>query len=106
MERVADTAKQHEPSPAIAGHGRVHTASHAAESARSINAHAYAAGSHIAFAPGQYSPATDAGRSLLAHELTHVIQRHSGEHKVCRAPSDRSQEIERSKVSPGFVKKL
>jgi Domain of unknown function (DUF4157) len=55
-------------------HVRVHTDSHAADSARSINAHAYTSGSDIVFAPGQYSPATETGRSLLAHELAHVIQ--------------------------------
>ena len=56
------------------GHVRLHTDSAAAKSARSIHAHAYTAGSDIVFAPGQYSPATDTGRSLLAHELTHTLQ--------------------------------
>jgi hypothetical protein len=53
---------------------RVHTDADAAASARSIHAHAYTAGPDIVFAPGQYSPATTSGRSLLAHELTHVLQ--------------------------------
>jgi len=55
-------------------HVRVHTDSPAANSARSINAHAYTAGSDIVFASGQYSPGTAPGRTLLAHELTHVVQ--------------------------------
>ena len=54
---------------------RIHTDASAAASARSIQAHAFTAGSEIYFAPGQYSPYTDAGRKLLAHELTHTIQK-------------------------------
>jgi hypothetical protein len=54
-------------------HVRVHTDSPAVESARSINAHAYAAGPHIAFDSGQYAPESTSGRTLLAHELTHVL---------------------------------
>jgi hypothetical protein len=57
---------------------RIHTGSEAAASARSIHAHAYTAGSHIAFDSGQYSPDTPSGRSLMAHELTHVVQQNRG----------------------------
>ena len=56
------------------GHVRIHTGSHADESAQSLNALAYTAGSDIVFAKGHYSPDTAHGRKLLAHELTHVIQ--------------------------------
>jgi Domain of unknown function (DUF4157) len=53
---------------------RVHTSPEAAASARSINAHAYTAGSDIVFADGKYSPDSPSGRLLLAHELTHVAE--------------------------------
>jgi hypothetical protein len=53
---------------------RVHTDGRAAESAGSIGASAYTAGSNIAFAKGRYSAATSSGKRLLAHELTHVVQ--------------------------------
>jgi Domain of unknown function (DUF4157) len=53
---------------------RVHTDVKAAESARSVNALAYTAGRHIVFEEGQYSPNSIAGRQVLAHELTHVMQ--------------------------------
>jgi hypothetical protein len=53
---------------------RVHTDERAAESARSLNAVAYTVGDRIVFGAGQYSPSTAAGRGLLAHELTHVVQ--------------------------------
>src|SRR5438067_216314 len=53
---------------------RVHTDARAAESARAVNALAYTLGSNIVLASGQYSPTTLAGKKLLAHELTHVLQ--------------------------------
>jgi len=56
------------------GSVRVHSDSTAAESARMVNSLAYTVGDHVAFAHGQYAPGTPAGRGLLAHELTHVVQ--------------------------------
>jgi hypothetical protein len=53
---------------------RVHTDARAAESARAVNARAYTVGSHVAFSRNAYAPATSIGWSLLAHELTHVVQ--------------------------------
>jgi uncharacterized protein DUF4157 len=53
---------------------RVHADGSAAESARAIHADAYAAGSHLVFAQGKFSPQTRDGQKLLAHELTHVLQ--------------------------------
>jgi hypothetical protein len=53
---------------------RVHTDARAAESARAVNALAYTVGRDVTFGPGQYAPATSAGRRLIAHELAHVVQ--------------------------------
>lgn len=53
---------------------RIHTDARAAESAAAVNANAYTVGQHVAFNEGLYSPASSRGRSLLAHELTHVVQ--------------------------------
>jgi hypothetical protein len=53
---------------------RVHTDSKAAESAESVNALAYTVGKNVVFNTGQYSPETNTGKQLLAHELTHTIQ--------------------------------
>jgi hypothetical protein len=53
---------------------RVHTGTQASESAQSVNALAYTVGHDIVFGAGQYSPETDSGRKLLAHELTHTLQ--------------------------------
>lgn len=53
---------------------RVHTTRRADESARALNARAYASGSHLAFAAGLYQPETVQGARLLAHELGHVVE--------------------------------
>ena len=56
------------------GRIRVHSDARAAESARALNALAYTNGRDIVLGTGQCSPATNFGRRLLAHELTHVTQ--------------------------------
>jgi hypothetical protein len=53
---------------------RVHTNATANRSARAIGAKAYTSGSEIVFGPEQYMPTTRSGRTLLAHELVHVLQ--------------------------------
>jgi Domain of unknown function (DUF4157) len=57
---------------------RVHTDASAAATSHRLNARAFTLGSHIMFSAGQYSPETAAGRQLLAHELTHVVQQGGG----------------------------
>lgn len=57
---------------------RVHTDAPAARSTQELDANAYTAGAHIAFAPGRYAPRTCEGRRLLAHELAHVVQQGAG----------------------------
>lgn len=56
---------------------RIHTGRAADIAARSIHALAYTSGCNVVFRDGQFSPATQAGRHLIAHELTHVIQQRS-----------------------------
>jgi hypothetical protein len=56
---------------------RVHTDGKAADSARAVNALAYTVGKDVVFGLGQYAPDTAAGRRLVAHELTHVVQQSS-----------------------------
>lgn len=56
---------------------RMHIGTRAAESARAVNALAYTVGHDMVFGAGQYAPQTGAGQSLLAHELTHVVQQSS-----------------------------
>ena len=53
---------------------RVHADAAAEVSVRDVNAHAYTVGRDVVFGSGQYAPETAAGRHLIAHELTHVVQ--------------------------------
>jgi hypothetical protein len=56
---------------------RIHLDARAIESARAVNAQAYTVGEHLVFDAGRYSPVTEAGQRLLAHELAHVVQQNS-----------------------------
>jgi hypothetical protein len=53
---------------------RIHSESRAANSAAALNARAYTLGNDIVFGAGEYAPETRRGKSLLAHELAHVVQ--------------------------------
>lgn len=53
---------------------RVHDGAQASRSAAAVSARAYTVGHHVVFASGQYRPGSTAGRRLIAHELTHVLQ--------------------------------
>ena len=64
---------------------RIHTDTAASESVRAVNALAYTVGHDVVFNSGQYAPHSDAGRRLLAHELTHVLQQGGG---IARQPAD------------------
>lgn len=76
------------------GHVRLHDDSRTASMAETIGARAYAVGSDIGFARGEFSPGTPTGRTLLAHELSHVVLEHGGVRRapvgpVPSAPSDK-----------------
>jgi len=53
---------------------RVHSDAQAADSARAVNALAYTVNRNVVFGSGQFKPAANDGRRLLAHELAHTIQ--------------------------------
>lgn len=53
---------------------RIHTGSHAQQLSSNINAQAFTHGNDIYFNAGKYSPQTESGGTLLAHELTHTVQ--------------------------------
>lgn len=56
---------------------KVHTDSSAAQASRSLNAQAFTSGRDVYFNEGKYNPESTAGKGLLAHELTHVVQQRS-----------------------------
>ncbi len=58
---------------------KVHTDSSSVHMNQDIQAQAFTQGQDIYFNSGKYSPDTDEGKSLLAHELTHVVQQRGGE---------------------------
>jgi Domain of unknown function (DUF4157) len=82
-ERIA-TAAMDGPAPVTSGRRvdlrrvRIHTGRQAADSARAVGAHAYSVGPHVVFGDGRFGPGSRAGRSLLAHELIHVLQQGEG----------------------------
>lgn len=53
---------------------RIHTGTLSNQLAQQISARAFTHGNDIVFAAGHYQPETRAGRRLLAHEITHVLQ--------------------------------
>ena len=57
---------------------RIHTDPAANTISRSINADAFTQGSDIYFRSGAYNPGSTSGQTLLAHELTHVVQNGHG----------------------------
>ena len=52
-----------------------------------VNSLAYTVGHKIVFGAGQFAPATNDGRRLIAHELAHVVQQ-SGSHRARVGQSD------------------
>ncbi len=66
---------------------RVHSGGAAERSARDVNANAYTVGHDMVFAEGRFAPGTHEGRRLIAHELTHVIQKGPGAGVVRRQPA-------------------
>jgi 3D (Asp-Asp-Asp) domain-containing protein len=81
---------------------RVHAGARAAESARAINSLAFTLGDHIVFGERQFSPETNLGKQLLAHELTHVIQQGAAggsRGSVAIGPADDGYEREADSVA-------
>lgn len=60
------------------GDVRIHTGSVSAQAAVSIGAQAFTSGRDIHFAEGMFTPGTQAGEHLIAHELAHTVQQSSG----------------------------
>jgi outer membrane protein OmpA-like peptidoglycan-associated protein len=53
---------------------RIHTGAQAASLNDSLHARAFTHGQDVFFNSGEFEPGSSAGRHLLAHELTHVVQ--------------------------------
>lgn len=73
---------------------RIHTDARSAASARALNALAYTVGNDVVFAPGQHALETSTGRSLMAHELAHVVQQAGGNRGIDASPGTGSSNLE------------
>jgi hypothetical protein len=74
---------------------RVHDDAHAHGLARAVNAQAFTIGPNVVFGAGRYSPHSESGRRLLAHELTHVVQQSSAGHLDAGSNVNRSAVLQR-----------
>ena len=83
---------------------RVHADDEAGQLNRQIKARAFTSGNDIFFGSGEYQPASDDGQRLLAHELTHVVQRQTAsirrhdEHNDKRLEAERAKETSKDKT--------
>jgi len=83
---------------------KIHADGAAGQSARAVNAQAYTVGSDIVFGAGRFAPATHAGRRLLAHELTHVIQQSAGMAPSIQRQPDKDKKEPSSEVGKALKK--
>lgn len=84
---------------------RIHADAQAAESARTVNALAYTVGRDVVFGEGQFVPQSHEGQTLIAHELTHVVQQqqHAASANLRIAPAHNGLEDEANSNANGLV---
>ena len=63
---------------------RLHSGSDAVQLNRELNAHAFTHGKDIYLGQQAAAPTSEAGRKLIAHELTHVIQQGGSNRRIAR----------------------
>lgn len=64
---------------------KIHNDGKAHDLAASVEAKAFTYGNHIVFNQGRYDTQSAEGKTLLAHELTHVVQNEDGSQKIQKA---------------------
>ncbi len=74
---------------------RLHTGGQADQLNQALQARAFTTGQDIFFRRGEYRPGSGAGRQLLAHELTHVVQQ-----------GDRRPNIDQNTTSDRVVQRM
>ncbi len=97
---------------------KIHTGSQAVQMSRELNAQAFTVGNDIYFNEGKYSPNSDSGKHLLAHELTHTVQQGNIKRNIQRIPTESGIEegrynfsthcgwIDWSHANPGIPQRL
>ena len=74
---------------------RVHTDDTADALNRSVSARAFATGTDVYFARGEYNPGSPDGDRLIAHELAHVVQQRGAPSGAPLAVSEPGDALER-----------
>lgn len=67
---------------------RIHTDTRAIQLSGRLNAQAFTMGKDIYFNRGNFNPGSTAGKRLLAHELTHVVQQGAVQRKMIQRDND------------------
>jgi hypothetical protein len=84
-------------------HVRVHTGAAAERSAHDIGAEAYTVGHNVVLGEPRRAEALDARRSVLAHELVHVVQQSGAQPMVQRKPDEAPAPAAKSKIDVSIV---
>jgi hypothetical protein len=86
---------------------QIHTGPASAAAASSLGARAYATGTEIHFASGQYDPASRGGQTLLAHEVAHTVQQGTAsrvQHKLEVSGAHDAAEVEADHAAEAMVR--
>ncbi len=80
---------------------RVHTDGEADRLNRDLKARAFTHATDVYFGPGRYDPNSSAGKRLLAHELTHVVQQTGGSTSGGQLALGESRDQSKQKANQG-----
>lgn len=84
---------------------RIFEGPHADRAARAVGALAYTFGSGITFRSGAYNETSQAGRRLMAHELTHVLQQNREVEKRLPETSNKLVQVKQASHSQDVVRR-
>jgi hypothetical protein len=87
---------------------RVHSDSEADTLNKQLSAKAFTTGQDVFFRQGEYSPGSDSGKELIAHELTHVVQQTGGQKVQSKTGVEQSSTplVRLRRRIKGFVQRL
>ncbi len=88
---------------------KIHNDNQADQLSRSIQAKAFTTGNDVFFKQGEYNPSSKSGQTLIAHELTHVVQQ-GGAARIQTKPAFETPQVQLkpiqiSSVSPGYIQR-
>jgi hypothetical protein len=78
---------------------RIHAGENAVQMSRELHAQAFTVGSDVFFNQNKFSPESDSGKRLLAHELTHTVQQTGVQKKTENSQNISSSEPQISRFS-------